>query len=975
MNLKKTKLLLFSLGVFGGLGVFTQIMAAPENNNQTPSSRTPKAPTQYKVRASFDKAKYFLGENAMLNLSIENTGKDPITLDTGGDYRGTVRSTRFRVKALAQDGSVVPDPHPDADMYCEGGLGGSQQLYHAAQANFSVSLPLYARIENPGKYKVSISHDFGWRLPDDKRPTGTADVEFVAPSAAEASKLVQDIYKEAQSKASAEKTNAFDDVNCLAYPVYLQPLLGKVEHGDAKEAESAVEGIGKIASTDATKSLLKIATGSNRKLATLAARQLALRLPDPQLRGELPRRSVFEATYDSERKHLVKASWQDSFAPAVRELGKTLLKSSDKQEQQTGAFMLQCVADGDSSKSVVAALDAAITKSKSLPFESQIYPRPRGNVAELMRTAAVLAKRGSISQSPQSPGECALYMTLMAKDAQFRPADWETRYAGFFKSDIPYLRELALKTLPTPVPPALIAQVSRLLKDRDVDVQIAACEVAQKVKGDTFKKDLQYVLANAKEQWLINAASNALAQSDRVEHLRILASKFDDPKLTDNTLFEFIPCIVKVDSWGSRSGLVASDDDDKAVAGKRMKTLWLKFIKDNEASLRGGAMVKPGDPRITADYLPHSMALGQVNGKDWPPLKAINPSSTNFQDKALQDRLVQKVKDALPPKWQIKSRGTGLPEGWICSSTTPCFRVTITDGKSDNAIWYVPANWIAIRKPTAKNVSGGNWDCINGNATTKVMCQQGDYKFQSENFRSMLSNAQTASLINNGFDLSKQIFAGKEHEVDRRALQLVNENCKTAKELQDAAISLIELGVPAKQVFLKASHVKGDTTWFISALRLLGDSGGKETSAVFMKMLGDPDSTDLVRERSAQALQEMGALNAAVPQLTKAVQITKSEKSLCALAKALASTGSPQSGKAILAVFNRTQNPYFKVELADLIASTHDKDAYAALQKLESEISNCKDGKMSGGTHFNDWQLQEMKQKLKAALRRATESR
>lgn len=974
MNLRKPKYILLSIGLLGGLGGITQIMATPENNNQISSSKNAKVPVKYKVHASFDKAKYFLGENAMLHFSIENTGQDPIKLETGGDYRGTVRATRFQVKVVAEDGSVAPDPHPDAALYCEGGLGGGQKLNYSQQANFSVFLPLYARIEKPGKYKVSISHDFGWGLPVNECPTGTTEVEFLAPSVAEARKLVEEIYKEAGMKFAARREDAYYDVTTLSYPVFLPPLLDKVEHGgSAREEESAVNGIGNIASIDATKALLNIARGSNKKLALLAARQLVMRLPDPELKGDLPRRGPFEISYDPERRHLVKTSWQESLAPAVRELGKKLVHSSDNEEQLVGAFMLQCVGDAESAKSLISALDAAITKSKTLPLESQIYPRKRGNVAELIRTASVVAKRGSISENPHSPGESALYMTLISKDTAFRPATWQTCYLRFFKADIPYIREFALSTVPTPVPPLFIPEIARLLNDPDVDVQIAACHLAAKVKGHSFKKELHYVLSNAKEHWLMNAASNALAQLDRVECLRLLASKFDDPQLTQDVLFQFIPGIVEVHSWGSRSGLATTgdDDDDLSVAGKRIKTLWLKFINDNEAFLRGGGMIKPGDPRLTADYLPHSIALGQVNGKDWPPLKANGPSTTNFQDKALQERLVQKVKAALPPTWQIKSTGSGLPDGWICSGKSPCFRITISDGKSDNTIWYVPADWIAIRKAN-DNIAGGGWDRIKGNSMMKVMCQQASYKFISENFSRMLPNGWTTSLINSGFDLSKQIFAGKEEDCDQKAMQLINENCKSAEELSAAAISLIELGVPAKQVFLKAAPLaKEDATLLISALQLVG---GQETAKVFLKMLGAPDSSDLVRQRSAQALEEMGQQQNAVPLLLTAMEVTKSEESLCALAKVLASTGSPHAGKAIFDAFNRTQNPYYKVEVGDLLAALHHREAGSALRKLEKEINSCKDGTFYGGAHFGDWQLQQMKDRIRSALKRLPES-
>ena len=137
-----------------------------------------------------------------------------------------------------------------------------------------------------------------------------------------------------------------------------------------------------------------------------------------------------------------------------------------------------------------------------------------------------------------------------------------------------------------------------------------------------FKKDLLTVLATAKEQWLLNSASNALAQLDRVEHLRALVSRMDDPSVNQKMFSDFIPSMFKVQNWGSRTMYMNEAKEDPVAEGKRMKTLWLKFIDENQEFLRRGGLIKPGDPRITADYLPQNMCLGEVNGKDWPPLKA-----------------------------------------------------------------------------------------------------------------------------------------------------------------------------------------------------------------------------------------------------------------------------------------------------------------------------------------------------------------
>lgn len=209
-------------------------------------------------------------------------------------------------------------------------------------------------------------------------------------------------------------------------------------------------------------------------------------------------------------------------------------------------------------------------------------------------------------------------MSLISKDKSFRPAGWQKHYLEFANSEIPYIRQLALETVPTPLPEGFIVEISRLLKDPDVDVQIAACQLAGKEKNPVFKKDLLSVLASANERWLVGAATNSLSQLDRVECLNTLAAKFDAPELTQDVLSYFIPLIINVQGWGSRTGTTGAAEDP-ASEGKRMKALWLKFISDNSSFLKNGGFIKPDDPRITAYYFPHNMCLN-INGKDWPPL-------------------------------------------------------------------------------------------------------------------------------------------------------------------------------------------------------------------------------------------------------------------------------------------------------------------------------------------------------------------
>src|SRR5262245_45111354 len=80
-------------------------------------------PAQAKVSIELDQGEYFLGENVLFHFLVENTGKEPFSIEMGGDYRGASRHLRFKVKALDAAGKLCADPDPSD--FCMGGIGYS----------------------------------------------------------------------------------------------------------------------------------------------------------------------------------------------------------------------------------------------------------------------------------------------------------------------------------------------------------------------------------------------------------------------------------------------------------------------------------------------------------------------------------------------------------------------------------------------------------------------------------------------------------------------------------------------------------------------------------------------------------------------------------------------------------------------------------------------------------------------------------
>jgi hypothetical protein len=115
--------------------------------------------------------RFLLGENVLVHYCLENTSSGPLHIDVGGDYRGSSRSLRFEVTVTGEDGKVVADPDPKP--FNMGGLGYSPEI--GPGASWCQSLPLlrYARIEEPGTYRVRVVHDLvppGWKISRNGKP-------------------------------------------------------------------------------------------------------------------------------------------------------------------------------------------------------------------------------------------------------------------------------------------------------------------------------------------------------------------------------------------------------------------------------------------------------------------------------------------------------------------------------------------------------------------------------------------------------------------------------------------------------------------------------------------------------------------------------------------------------------------------------------------------------------------------------------
>jgi hypothetical protein len=500
------------------------------------------APEMARAFIELDRKEYFLGENVLLHFYVENTGKEPFDIEVGGDYRCASRHLRFSVKAFDTGGNLCDDPDPSG--YCLGGLGSRPTIEPGKRHYDSIPLLRYRRIEEAGMYRIEASHDLGWGdKPDRKIPIAKTTIKFVRPTKEQARGIVEAMLQPATTgQISGEKDAPYSDFHVLCDPVYL-PVL--VEH-TKKKPHQALEGIGSIATPEATQILIQLAGDEDSAFALSAAQTLDERLPDPQLSGELHKRNPFDNDREVARRWLVTRSWQPRFADDVADLAHKFLAREDNFGIQCGAYMLQSVGRSEDLPHLIRALDREVAAATKRPFEKDFYPRPRGACLELVRAAHMFGVRGIHKTiAGDSPGEAVVFLCAIGASDQYRPVGWESDYARLMKHEYAYVREVALVNLPLPPAESLFKLLPNLITDKDVDVQIAACNVAEKLKRPELNELVLKAFGTARERWLWNAASNALWELDaKWERLQTVVSRLDEEGLTKQCLEDLMTNVI-----------------------------------------------------------------------------------------------------------------------------------------------------------------------------------------------------------------------------------------------------------------------------------------------------------------------------------------------------------------------------------------------------------------------------------------------
>lgn len=573
-------------------------------------------PPEARVTLELDKPQYYLGENALVHFRLENTGAKPFSYSYGGDYRGASRSLRFKLTATGPNGLPAADPDPSG--FSMGGLGGTSTLAPGAHVYFSLPLVQYCRLDQPGRYLLRVTHDFGWKAtPARPLPFGEATVSFRMPTPAQAKQVIADMdaVPAPGMHGWGEKSDPYPDFSALRYPVYLPLLQAQAKSKVPREFATALQGISSIPTPDATQALLALTDDPDADRALSAGLALNARLPDPELTGKMVHRSVFADPSAAPRAVLIQQSWRPGFAPAVRARAKRFLLSSNTDAVVCGAFMLECAGTKADLPVLLDALDTAVEKAPSLPIPTAYYPFSYGACTELERALLVQMQRGSVPPAaPRTLAEQDFFLLALAAKPEFRPASWENRCLAITDGPNSYLQAKALTTAAglMPLPPSFQARLAvrlpGLLSAKAFGVQVAACELAQKIKDPALQQPVLRVLASARLFPLPSDATGAAYfQSLRWEALKFWADCLDDPTR-------------KMDALKYVTGLVPSgqiygtDGNYDAATGTALKAQWDTFLTTHRADIHAGKQFSLSDPAVRALFPPKIFQQPQPGG-------------------------------------------------------------------------------------------------------------------------------------------------------------------------------------------------------------------------------------------------------------------------------------------------------------------------------------------------------------------------
>jgi hypothetical protein len=319
-------------------------------------------------------------------------------------------------------------------------------------------------------------------------------------------------------------------------------------------------------------------------------------------------------------------------------------------------------------------------------------------------------------------------------------------------------------------------------------------------------------------------------------------------------------------------------------------------------------------------------------------LVAPVPSPLDLTNQIVQTKLQKSVERILPSGWSVtKTRAGVTPSDWETNDSKAGFLVEGNNGNGATfQIFILPRDWIGIRRLENQAPKACYWEGILVGETYKTIAASTDKDFQACVQDLFGKRSMSTASLNDEFEVAMEIFKSKGTQADETAQALINEHCNTADEFEEAAHSLISLGVPAKRVFMRgARETRGiDRKMFFSALGLIGDD---DAIGLLCDIVSDARMDDEVRELAARYLWPHSDKRIG-PALHKALKELRDENVIGTIVGAEALLRYEPAAPDLLAALKKRTYVGSKVAIAEILAALKYKDAIPEIEKFQEEL-------------------------------------
>lgn len=320
------------------------------------------------------------------------------------------------------------------------------------------------------------------------------------------------------------------------------------------------------------------------------------------------------------------------------------------------------------------------------------------------------------------------------------------------------------------------------------------------------------------------------------------------------------------------------------------------------------------------DFVSRSFA-GETSGSDAPLIHSASISAE------AQSAILKEFTAALPDGWSImQTQRESAPGDWRTFDRVGF----LVEGRKDGdwfSTWFLPRDWIGIRRPDPKRRREVHWEGILVGKEVKSITNGPPAVQETVRKLSMI-----AALDVNSWKTTPVVFRGRYDNADSTARRLIRQFCSTDEERREAAFSLSISGVPAKSIFLDyAANGAGLTREF--CISTLGEFRSKDCVQALIAVLSDASVSENGRYYAINALDRIGDPEGG-PILVTVLKRLTSHRDVSYIAKALAHMRYAPAGEELLAHLENETNEWTKMTLANTLAVLRYKKAIPVIEKL-----------------------------------------